>query len=301
MSLRIVGIRFSRSGKIYHFDCSLLPDITVGEYVVVNTSRGQHIGEVVKVFDEPPPPPEEGWKTVERRVTAADMTLWEYWKTRQDEALDRCRERAKELGLNYIKFIAAEFNYDGSRLAFVFSVEGEQKMDLKTLRQDMQALYPSAVIEMRLVGPRDVAKIFGGMGACGIETRCCTRFLTEFSPVSIKMAKEQGISLTPEEITGMCGRLRCCLLYEYQQYVEARQQLPKRNKRVITPRGEGKVVDLYPLTEMVVVQLDDEQKTKVTFHRLELQPWDEMEALRRKAEIPCNQANGGCTCGKGEQ
>ncbi len=301
MSLRIVGIRFSRSGKIYHFDCSLLPDITVGEYVVVNTSRGQHIGEVVKVFDEPPPPPEEGWKTVERRATAADMTLWEYWKTRQDEALDRCRERAKELGLNYIKFIAAEFNYDGSRLAFVFSVEGEQKMDLKTLRQDMQALYPSAVIEMRLVGPRDVAKIFGGMGACGIETRCCTRFLTEFSPVSIKMAKEQGISLTPEEITGMCGRLRCCLLYEYQQYVEARQQLPKRNKRVITPRGEGKVVDLYPLTEMVVVQLDDEQKTKVTFHRLELQPWDEMEALRRKAETPCNQANGGCTCGKGEQ
>ncbi len=300
MSLRIVGIRFSRSGKIYHFDCSLLPDITVGEYVVVNTSRGQHIGEVVKVFDEPPPPPEEGWKTVERRATAADMTLWEYWKTRQDEALARCSERAKELGLKHIKFIAAEFNYDGSRLAFVFSVEGEQKMDLKTLRQDMQALYPSAVIEMRLVGPRDVAKILGGMGACGIETRCCTRFLTEFSPVSIKMAKEQGISLTPEEITGMCGRLRCCLLYEYQQYVEARQQLPKRNKRVITPRGEGKVVDVYPFTEMVVVQLDDEQKTKVTFHRLELQPWDEMEALRRKAETPCHQANG-CTCGKGEQ
>nr|BAL53029.1 hypothetical conserved protein [uncultured Chloroflexota bacterium] len=298
----IVGIRFSRSGKVYHFDSSRVPDVAVGDYVVVNTSRGQHIGEVVKVFPTPPPPPEEGWKDVERRATAADMTLWEYWKSRQDEALARCRERAKELGLHHIKFVAAEFNYDGSRLAFVFSVaEGEAKMDLKSLRQDMQALYPSAVIEMRLVGPRDVAKIFGGMGACGIETRCCTRFLTEFSPVSIKMAKEQGISLTPEEITGMCGRLRCCLLYEYQQYVEARQQLPKRNKRVVTPRGEGKVVDVYPLSELVVVQFDGEPKTTAIFHRSELQPWDELEALRRKAETPCNQENGGCTCGKGSE
>lgn len=297
MTPLVVGIRFSKSGKIYHFDCTQLPDIQIGEYVVANTSRGQHIGEVVKIFDQPPPPPKDGWKTIERRASAADMALWEYWKTRQPEALAQCRARAAELGLKGIKFITAEFNYDGSRLAFLFSVEGEQKLDLKTLRQDMQQLYPSTVIEMRLIGPRDVAKVLGGMGACGIETRCCTRFLTEFSPVSIKMAKEQGISLTPEEITGMCGRLRCCLLYEYEQYVEARQKLPKRNKRVVTPRGEGKVVDVYPLSELVLVQLDGEPKMTILVHRTELQPWDELEALRRKAQTPCaNHENGGCTC-----
>ncbi len=101
-------------------------------------------------------------------------------------------------------------------------------------------------IDFRRIGPRDVAKIIGGMGACGIEMRCCSTFLTEFSPISIRMAKAQGVSLDPSEITGMCGRLRCCLIYEYEQYVEARKHLPKRNKRVVTPEGEGKVIDSLP-------------------------------------------------------
>ncbi len=104
----------------------------------------------------------------------------------------------------------------------------------------MQRIYPRSQVEMRQIGPRDVAKLLGGMGACGIENRCCSMFLTEFSPISIKMAKEQGISLTPTEITGMCGRLRCCLIYEYEQYVEARKNLPKRNKRVVTPRAKAR-------------------------------------------------------------
>jgi hypothetical protein len=122
-------------------------------------------------------------------------------------------------------------------------------------------------------------------------------FLTEFSPISIKMAKEQGISLTPSEITGMCGRLRCCLVYEYEQYVEARKTLPKRGKRVVTPQGEGKVVDVYPLKSAVIVELD----TGVTheYFNHDLQPWDELEALRRKAQEPCDRhENGGCDCGK---
>jgi len=96
----------------------------------------------------------------------------------------------------------------------------------------MQKAFAPAQVEMRQIGPRDVAKILGGMGACGIETRCCTRFITEFSSISIKMAKEQGISLTPAEITGMCGRLRCCLIYEYENYLEARKNMPKKNKKV---------------------------------------------------------------------
>ncbi len=212
-----------------------------------------------------------------------------------------CRARASELGLREIKVVAAEYNYDGSRLTFLFSTEGEEKVDLKSLKKDMHALYPTTHIEMRQIGPRDVAKIIGGMGACGLETRCCSKFLTDFSPISIKMAKEQGISLTPNEITGMCGRLRCCLIYEYEQYVEARKQLPKRNKRVVTPKGEGKVVDVLPMSNKVIVLLEGEEGKRFTeiFDHQDLQPWDELEALRRKSEAPCDRHNsGGCTCGK---
>jgi cell fate regulator YaaT (PSP1 superfamily) len=156
---------------------------------------------------------------------------------------------------------------------------------------------------MRQIGPRDVAKIIGGMGACGLETRCCSKFLTEFSPISIKMAKEQGISLTPSEITGMCGRLRCCLIYEYEQYVTARKALPKRNKRVVTPMGEGKVLDVAPMSSMVTVLIDSDEKNRSvhTFPRDEIEPWDELEALRRKAEAPCDKhENGECDCGKAD-
>ncbi|MFZ5858906.1 MAG: PSP1 domain-containing protein, partial [Chloroflexota bacterium] len=211
--------------------------------------------------------------------------------------------RASELDLQGVKIVAAEYNYDGSRLVFLFSTETEEKVDLKSLKRDMQKKYPSSQVEMRQIGPRDVAKLLGGMGACGLETRCCSKFLTDFSPISIKMAKEQGISLTPNEITGMCGRLRCCLVYEYEQYVAARKELPKRNKRVVTPRGEGKVVDVLPMSNQVLVLLDnDERHYPVPFQREELQPWDELEALRRKSESPCDRHESGeCTCGKSKK
>jgi cell fate regulator YaaT (PSP1 superfamily) len=301
MQPTIIGVRFTRIGKIYHFNSSALPDVKTGEHVIVDTSRGKHLGEVVQVLPELPSPPEGGWKSVERRATPRDLLLQQSWQAKQTEAMINCRARAAELQLAGIKIVAAEYNYDGSRLAFLFSTDSDEKPDLKSLRKDMQTLNPTSQVEMRQIGPRDVAKLLGGMGACGLEIRCCSKFLTDFSPISIKMAKEQGISLTPEEITGMCGRLRCCLIYEYEQYVEARQQLPKRNKRVVTPRGEGKVVDVLPLSNKVVVQLEGEEGKflTATFERDEIQPWDELEALRRKSEAPCDRhEGGGCTCGK---
>ncbi len=167
----------------------------------------------------------------------------------------------------------------------MFSSETEDKADLKSLRHDMQKQFQSSQVEMRQIGPRDVAKMLGGMGACGLETRCCSKFLTEFSPISIKMAKEQGISLTPQEITGMCGRLRCCLVYEYEQYAAARKELPKRNKHVATPQGEGKVVDVSPL--LMTVRVEFPEGVTREFSRDEIEPWDELEALRRKSEQPC--------------
>jgi cell fate regulator YaaT (PSP1 superfamily) len=301
MQPNIIGVRFTKIGKVYHFNSAAVPDVGTGEHVIVDTARGKHLGEVVQILQETPAPPEGGWKSVERRATPRDLLLQQSWQSRQTEAMINCRARAAELKLEGVKIVAAEYNYDGTRLAFLFSTETEEKADLKSLRKDMQALYPTSQVEMRQIGPRDVAKIIGGMGACGLETRCCSQFLTEFSPISIKMAKEQGISLTPTEITGMCGRLRCCLIYEYEQYVEARKQLPKRNKRVITPRGEGKVVDVLPMSNKVLVQIDGEEGKYImaTFERDELQPWDELEALRRKSEAPCDRhEGGGCTCGK---
>ncbi len=295
----IIGVRFNPTGKIYHFDSSTVPDIRTGEYVVVDTVRGKHLGEVVQVFTEPPEPPEGGWKNVERRATPRDLLLRQTWEGRQTEALIACRARAAELGLTNIKVIAAEFNFDGSRLSLFFSAEAEDKVELKSLRKDMQKLYPQAQVELRQIGPRDVAKILGGMGACGLESRCCSRFLTDFSPISIKMAKEQDISLTPSEITGMCGRLRCCLVYEFEQYVEARKNLPKRGKMVVTPQGEGKIVDIQALSGLLLVDIPGIGSRWYSVN--DLQPQEELAALQRKAKAPCPvHENGECNCQNGK-
>jgi cell fate regulator YaaT (PSP1 superfamily) len=319
MQPKIVGIRFSKVGKLYHFDATSVPDLMVGESVVVDTVRGRQIGEVIQHVENPPTPPEGTWKAIERKANPGDLLLRQTWVQKQTEAMINCRARAAELQLAGVKIVAAEYSFDGSRLALMFSTETEDKVDLKSLRKDMQKLYPQSQVEMRQIGPRDVAKLLGGMGACGLESRCCSKFLTEFSPISIKMAKEQGISLTPSEITGMCGRLRCCLIYEYEQYVAARKELPKRGKRVVTPDGEGKVLDSFPMRNVVLVELDpkpqppertDRPERPERFERPErpviheyprdvLEPWDELEALRRKSEAPCDKHEGGeCDCGK---
>lgn len=293
----VVGVRFSKVGKIYHFDARRLNDLQLGDMVVVETSRGWQLGEIAQVVSQPATPPEGVWKEVDRRATPRDLLLRQMWQQREVEAMVSCRSRAAELRLEGVKIVAAEYSFDGSRLSFLFSTESEEKVDLKSLRQDMQRMYNQSQVELRQIGPRDVAKIIGGMGACGLETRCCTKFLTDFSSISIRMAKEQGISLTPTEITGMCGRLRCCLIYEYSQYVAARQELPKKNKRVVTPQGEGKVIDVYPLREGVLVELPGVGYRE--FPKSDIQPAEELENFQKKAQNPCNGPNGeGCDCGK---
>lgn len=283
MQPQIIGIRFNKLGKIYHFDTSDLPDVSVGDYVIVDTSRGNHLGEIMQIVEEELPVPKGGWKKVIRRADTRDLILAETWKNKENEALEAAQAVANELKLPEVKIVKAEFNYDGSRLTLLYSQEDEQKVNLHPLRKKIQTAYNQTQIDFRQIGPRDVAKILGGIGACGQEERCCAKFITDFQPISIKMAKTQGISLAPSEITGMCGRLRCCLIYEYEAYNEARKNLPKHKKRVTTPKGEGKVIDLNPLTETVVVQIDGEVRgTRHSFHRDEIEPWSEKEALRRK-------------------
>jgi cell fate regulator YaaT (PSP1 superfamily) len=304
-SKTVIGVRFMRVGKLYHFDASEY-SVRPGDRVIVETTRGRQLGEVVKLIErEQQSPPEGGYKRIEGVASPRDLAMEQYWKAKDTEAMINCRERAHQLRLVDVKIVKAEYSYDGSRLTLLFSGpdDNNAKVDLKSLKEDMQGLYPQQVVSLRQIGPRDVAKLLGGMGACGLETRCCSMFLTEFSPVSIKMAKEQGISLNPEEITGICGRLRCCLVYEYEQYVEARKALPKRNKVVLTPKGRGKVVDLNPLKETVWVEVfEGENYRAYEFPKAELQPAEELEALQKKANSPCDKhQSGGCNCGKAKK
>lgn len=291
----IVGIRFQKVGKIYHFDASEYREISPGDYVVVETNCGRQIGQVITLVKDAAS--DSGYKRVQRPASALDMVQRQYWQQKEIEAIVNCRAKASEMGIGGAKFVAAEFSFDGSRLSILYYNEAGEKMEFKNLRRSMQRMYNQSQIEFHLVGPRDYAKLLGGLGACGLENRCCSTFLTEFSPISIKMAKEQGISLTPTEITGMCGRLRCCLIYEYEQYVEARKQLPRRNKRMRTPQGDGRVVDVYPLKASVLVEL--EKGGIVEFAHADLQPLDELEALEKKAASGCDRhPDGNCDCGK---
>ncbi len=263
----IVGVRFQEGGKIYSFLPGSWTDLVPGDFVVVDTAWGRQIGRVVFIRHLPPEKRRDDLKTVLRRATGADLALRQQWEEKAGEILRQLREQARRESLP-VKFATAEYTLDGKRLTILYEMEG--KVDLEEIRQELAETL-QVQVEMRQIGPRDRAKLLGGYGACG-EPRCCSRFLSDFSPVSIRMGKAQGISLTPSDITGMCGRLRCCIAYEYEVYQEALQELPKLKSIVRTPRGVGKVVDLAPLKRTVIVQIEDQ--------RIEV-PADEVEVLPR--------------------
>ncbi|MBW4436118.1 MAG: hypothetical protein KME04_03225 [Pleurocapsa minor GSE-CHR-MK-17-07R] len=286
----VAGVRFHKVGKLYFFDAQAYPDLKVGDEIIAETTRGRQMGQVQSF---------KAYESVEQRevqqilrlATPRDLVLRQHWEAKQDEVLMAVQMRAKALGVHGAKFVSAVYNYDGSQLSILYTAD--EKPSLSRLTNEMSRQY-EVPVDMRQIGPRDVAKLLGGYGACGTE-RCCSTFLTDFSPVSIKMAKAQGISLNPTEITGMCGRLRCCLVYEYEQYVEARSKLPRKNKRVGTPHGEGKVLDVLPMQDAVMVLVED---TRFIVQRADLQPLEELEALAKKAKEPCTKhGDGPCDCG----
>jgi cell fate regulator YaaT (PSP1 superfamily) len=292
---QVIGIRFQRLGKMYHFSSSPEQDIQAGDFVIVSTSRGEEMGQVIILSPQRKKVKAGKIKPIERRATPQDLVMSRMWQRRELEAMINCREKSAKMGFKSVKIVKAEYSYDGSRLTFLYASEGDEKIDLSPLQKELKRTHRKAKVEFRQIGPRDVSKILGGMGACGLEERCCSKFLSEFSPISIRMAKAQGISLNPQEITGMCGRLRCCLLYEYEQYTVARKQLPKKNKRVVTPLGEAKVVDVLPLKQAVIVKFEDGKRTEFLKH--EIQPYEELKALEKKASEPCERHEGGeCNC-----
>jgi cell fate regulator YaaT (PSP1 superfamily) len=289
----IVGVRFHKIGKLYHFDASEYPELEPGDFVIVETTRGRQIGQIVGIV-EPEKIEMASVKPIKAPATARDLMMKKLWEAKEVEALIICREAAADAGdLMDAKFVKASYSYDGSMLTFLFTSE-EENLNTNRLKRKLDQKFHTR-LELRRIGARDAAKLLGEYGACG-SPRCCSTHLTEFSPISIKMAKAQGISLNPSEITGMCGRLRCCLVYEYEQYVEATRQLPRVNKWIGTPHGEGKVIEVHALKDSVTVLVED---TRYVIHRDELEHVEELRALQGKAAQGCSREGQGgpCECG----
>jgi cell fate regulator YaaT (PSP1 superfamily) len=290
----VIGVRFQPLGKLYHFRSTDDVDQQVepGDHVVVRTKRGRQLGQVIGFVEPDQVHAGRGLKSIERKASPRDLVMKQVWEQRELDALITCRHKASDLGVYDAKFVKAEYSFDGGWLTILYSTENRQ-LDVRSLLKALRRNFRCKV-DLQMIGPRDVAKILGGHGACG-QPRCCSTFLTEFSPISIRMAKAQGISLSPQEITGMCGRLRCCLIYEYEQYIEAKKLLPKIGKKIGTPYGEGIVKDVRVLRDSVVVDVNGEYRE---VFRHEYEPLAELAALEKKAAEGCDKHEGGqCDCG----
>ena len=249
----IVGVRFTRTGKIYYFAPAGI-DLEANDHVVVETTRGLELGQVViapkQVLASDVNKP---LKPIVRKAEPEDIERAQEFEAKEREALVECSKLIAKLQLP-MKLLSAEYNLDGSRLTFHFSAA--ERVDFRELVREL-AGHLKVRVEMRQTRPRDEAKLIGGCGRCG-RPLCCTSFLSEFAPVSIRMAKEQGLPLNPMKISGCCGRLMCCLVYENEQYHIMREKLPKEGQQVSTPMGIAKVVGSNPLKETVLVELENE-------------------------------------------
>ncbi|NLC30259.1 MAG: hypothetical protein GX773_07345 [Chloroflexi bacterium] len=265
---KLIGVQFKPVGKTYHF--ALPEDMVVAtdDYVIVNTARGKQIGKI-STTDVNASDHQQEVQTVERKATPRDLILRDMIKEKEVEAVEKARNFLENSKYDGVKAIDAEYSFDSSRLTLFLSYENSSDFNMRSFIREAAPMYPDTRLEIRQVGPRDVAKEISGLGACGIEKRCCSRFLTEFSSISIRMAKSQNVSLSPSEITGICGRLRCCLAYEHDLYEEARKLLPKQKKTVQTPLGEGRVIQVLPLTDSVIVDIPQVGRREIT--RIELE------------------------------
>ena len=248
--VNIVGIRFQNAGKLYFFDpADQWP--TPGDYVVVETSRGMELGEVVTGVHEI----EEDQltaplKPVIRVATAADVQHDRDNRNAERQAYEVCQKKIAEHRLD-MKLVSVTYTFDNSKILFYFTANG--RVDFRSLVKDLASVFHTR-IELRQIGVRDEAKMLGGLGPCG-RPICCGTFLGDFQPVSIKMAKEQNLSLNPTKISGICGRLMCCLKFEQDNYEQTRKRMPRIGKEIKTPDGTGTVSDLNIIREQVTVRI----------------------------------------------
>lgn len=268
----IIGVRFKSAGKIYYFDPVNL-SVKKGDAVIVETSRGTECGEVVMTSRSIS---EKEWgqpiKPVLRIATKADVDRMNNNREKEEYAFKACVEKINKHNLD-MKLIDVEYTFDNNKILFYFTADG--RVDFRELVKDLASVLKTR-IELRQIGVRDEAKMLGGLGICGREF-CCATFLGEFQPVSIKMAKEQGLSLNPAKISGACGRLMCCLKYEQNAYEDLLRTTPRQGSPVQTPEGRGIVTDVSLLTGMLKVNLDKNNGTPAppsAFHR------DQVKSLR---------------------
>ncbi len=247
----VVGIRFKENGKIYYFD----PDsktFSKGEKVIVETVRGIECGEIASanhtVAEEEIRHP---LKKIIRGANAEDIKIVETNRKKEGEAFAFCEKKVQQLGLD-MKLVEVECTFDGSKMLFYFT--SDDRVDFRELVKILASQYRTR-IEMRQIGVRDVSKMIGGLGICG-RPFCCSQFLDDFHPVSIKMAKEQGLSLNPSKISGTCGRLLCCLKYEQDSYEYLAKITPRVGSIVDTREGRGTVTESNLLTGMIKVSLE---------------------------------------------
>ncbi len=248
----VVGVRFKPVGKIYHFDPMDL-ELKDGDQVIVETARGQELGKVVwaprEITDEEAP---EELKPVLRLASPSDMEQADNMRKKESEAMDECEQLVRQLNLP-MKLLRADYSLDESLVTIFFGAEG--RVDFRELVRELSRKLKTRV-ELRQVGPRDETRLLGGFGRCG-RSLCCSTFLSDFSPVSIKMAKEQDLPLNPMKISGLCGRLLCCLGYEFEQYREMKKTMPREGEKIKLPAGESSVVSCHPLENKIIVSFEN--------------------------------------------
>ncbi len=250
--IRVVGVRFKKVGKVYYFDPGSL-DIEVGDWVVVETSRGIEIGETaVRPKDVPDDDVTQPLRKVLRVAEEADRQKHRTNRAREKEAFETCQSRIASHELP-MKLVDVEYTFDDSKVIFYFT--SEKRVDFRELVKDLAGRFRTR-IELRQIGVRDEAKVVGGVGICG-RPLCCSTWIADFEPVSIRHAKDQNLSLNPSKISGACGRLKCCLRFEADTYREIKAELPKIGDLVQTPKGKGKVVDVLIVKESVVVRIEE--------------------------------------------
>lgn len=279
--IKIVGVRFKNAGKIYYFD-PVDFEIEKNIDVVVETARGLEYGKIVvgpkEIEEEKLISP---LKPIIRIATEEDKAIYRENKEKAKETFEICQQKIKEHGLTMF-LIDCEYTFDRNKLIFYFTAEG--RIDFRELVKDLASIFKTR-IELRQIGVRDEAKSIGGLGTCGRKL-CCSSWLGDFQPVSIKMAKDQSLSLNPTKISGICGRLFCCLKYEHDVYVEAIEKMPVVGSIVKVDNQKGKVIEINPLLEQMKIEFND--KTIKTCLR------EEVKVLH----VPKKCENGCCGGGK---
>jgi cell fate regulator YaaT (PSP1 superfamily) len=258
---RLILVRLRDSGQTYFYNAPDSLNVKEGDYVIIEHDRGLDYGQISYPKDgRQQAESKEPLKKILRVTTENDLKQIEDNRTKAKEAFNTCSKKIGEHKLD-MKLVQGEYSFDRSKIIFYFTASG--RIDFRNLVKDLAKIF-KARIELRQIGVRDEAKLFGGFGPCGREL-CCAKFLKDFEPVSIKMAKEEGLPLNPPKISGLCGRLMCCLSFEYETYKMLSKGLPREGERINTDEGKGKVISVNVFKRSAIVELEDGAQVEISY------------------------------------